>query len=73
LSQFVVGDLRQARRDTRGSGRVGRRNRLAQGVAQRRLTQCDALDGAPTEEAVDTLADDVGEVLNLNRRRALDA
>jgi hypothetical protein len=42
-------------------------------MPKRRLTQRDALDGAPAEEAIDALANHVGEVLDFHRGRALNA
>src|ERR1700728_1698335 len=45
---------------------------FARGAPQRRLAQRDAGDGAPAQELVDPLADHVGGMLKLDRRRALD-
>ena len=51
------------------AGAAGLRER----APQRRLAQRDAIDGAPAEKAVDALADHIGEMLDLDRGRALDA
>jgi hypothetical protein len=42
---------------------------MAQGTPQRRLPQDDALYGAPAKKAIDAFADDIGEMLDLDRRR----
>ena len=69
---LIVGDFRHARSNARRRDGVGLSGGLAQRAAQRRLPQRDALDRAPAEETVDALADDVGEVLDLDRGRPLD-
>ena len=52
-----------------GSGSAGL---PARGPPQRRLPQDDPLYGAPAQEAIDAFADDVGEMLDLDRRRSFD-
>src|SRR5674476_1093365 len=69
----LILDFRQAFGDAGGDRRIGRRRRhrpLA--AAQRRLAQRNPADGLPAEEAVDPFQDHRQQMLDFERRRALD-
>ena len=73
LAQLLVFD-RQGGGHVGGRGRVGRRGGGRRDVPPKRgLPQRDATDGGPTEEAVDALQDYRRLMLDLDRRRPLDA
>ena len=66
----MSGKLAASRATAAGSSvRAGLRVARRSGAWRKR----DAGDGAPAEELVDPLADHIGGMLNLDRRRALDA
>ena len=71
-AQILVVDVRQGSRRCARPRPVRPARATCAGAPQRRLAQRQAIDRAPAEKAVDALADHVGEMLNLDRRRALD-
>ena len=72
LPQILVRDLRHAGSDTFGRNGIDRRGRPVHRPPQRRLPQDDPLNRTPAEEAVDTFADYIGQMLYLDRRRSFD-
>jgi A/G-specific adenine glycosylase len=72
LSQIVVVDLRHARGNARRGFGIGGSDGPTVRAPQWRLPQCDALNRAPAEEAIDAFANQAGEVLDFDRGRALD-
>jgi hypothetical protein len=57
LSQFFVGDLGHGRGQLERSRRIVSPTRLLGAAAQRRLSECEPLNGAPAEKTIDALAD----------------
>jgi len=73
LLELFVGNFRQIGGNARGLRRIDCGCFRGRGAAQRGLPQRDPLDRAPAEKAVHPFADDAGKMLNLDRRRSLDA
>src|SRR5262249_51362552 len=72
-SQIVVRDLGQVRGKPRRCRGVRLSPELPGCPPQRRLPECDALNSAPTEEAIDPLADHLRKMLNLDCGGTFDA
>src|SRR5215813_15572617 len=71
-AQFFVRDFGETGRDARRRFGIAGALRRLLATAKRSLPQPQSPDRLPAEEAVHSLEDDAGEVLDFDRRRSLD-